>query len=248
MEMSTHTAVLELRDVHTSYGLVRALGGVSLRVNEGEIVTLIGANGAGKTTTLNAICGALPVHRGDILLSGRSILGIPTERVVRLGIGYVPERRQLFSSMSVLDNLIMGSYYRRGRDKKEKIQEDLETVFDLFPILRERKSQIAGTLSGGQQQMVAIGRGLMSRPRLLMLDEPSLGLAPIPIQEVMQVTRRLKDRGITVLLVEQNASAALSIADRGYVLVHGAVVKEGTASQLLADEEVRSAYLGEIRQ
>lgn len=246
--MNTNTPVLELRDVHTSYGLVQALSGVTLRVDEGEIVTLIGANGAGKTTTLNAICGALPVKRGDILLNGRSVLGIPTDKVVRLGIGYVPERRQLFSSMSVLDNLLLGSYSRRGKDKEGEIREDLEAVFELFPILKERKGQIAGTLSGGQQQMVAIGRGLMSRPKLLMLDEPSLGLAPIPIREVMEVTSQLKQRGITVLLVEQNASAALTIADRGYVLVHGTVVKEGTASELLADEEVRSAYLGGVKR
>ncbi len=240
--------VLDLKDVHTSYGLVQALSGVTLRVHQGEIVTLIGANGAGKTTTLNAICGSLPVRRGDILFNGDSILGIPTERVVRLGIGYVPERRQLFSSMSVLDNLMLGAYHRRRQAKKESVQEDLEAVFELFPILRERRTQISGTLSGGQQQMVAIGRGLMSRPKLLMLDEPSLGLAPIPIREVMEVTSRLKERGMTVLLVEQNASAALSIADRGYVLVHGKIVKEGTAAQLLADEEVRSAYLGVVKQ
>ncbi len=246
--MKADTAVLELKDVYASYGLVRALSGVSLHINRGEIVALIGANGAGKTTTLNTICGALPVQRGDILLNSQSIRGIPTEKVVRLGIGYVPERRQLFSSMTVLDNLVLGSYYRRSRDTKENIEKDLEAVFELFPILKQRTKQIAGTLSGGQQQMVAIGRGLMSGPKLLMLDEPSLGLAPIPIREVMEVTHELKQRGMTVLLVEQNASAALSVADRGYVLVHGSIVKEGTAAELLADEEVRSAYLGEVKE
>lgn len=238
--------LLELNDVHVYYGLVEALCGVTLRVNRGEIVTLIGANGAGKTTTVNAIYNALPIRRGSIFFDGRRIDGMPPERLARLGIGYVPERRQLFASMTVIDNLMLGAYSRWGKDKKEEIRNDLESVFELFPILKERRGQTAGTLSGGQQQMLAIGRGLMCRPRMLLLDEPSVGLAPIVIEELMGVIRQLKDKGVTVLLVEQNAAAALATADRGYVLQNGRIAKEGLAAALLQDAKVQSAYLGEI--
>ena len=241
---TTSETLLELKNLHVYYGLVGALSGVSLKVDKGEIVTLIGANGAGKTTTLNAICGAQPMRMGDVVFDGQRINGFSPEKLVRLGISHVPERRHLFSSMRVIDNLMLGAYFRQGRKHKHEVEQDLEAVFELFPILKERRHQIAGTLSGGQQQMVAIGRGFMSRPKLLLLDEPSLGLAPIVMMEVMQVIKELRTRGLTVLLVEQNAAAALWAADRGYCLENGRVMKEGTAEALLTDEEVQSAYLG----
>ena len=241
--------LLEIHNVHVYYGRIQALKGVSLEVNEGEIVALIGANGAGKTTLLRAVSGLLTPHEGDIRLDGRSVVGLPPERLVALGVAHVPERRQLFTTMSVIDNLILGAYHRyRSGDSREAIRKDLETVFEIFPVLRERQQQRAGTLSGGQQQMLAIGRALMARPRLLLLDEPSLGLAPLLVRELFRVIAQLRDRGVTILLVEQNARAALRVADRAYVLETGTVALSGTAAALLADPEVQRSYLGQLRQ
>lgn len=237
-------AILELRDICIFYGGMQALRGVSLRVAKEEMVALLGANGAGKTSTLNAIAGATPVKSGEILFSGERIDGSTPERLVEVGISLVPERRRLFPSMSVLDNLILGAYRRFRKDEKSEIERDLSLVFELFPILKERVGQPAGTLSGGQQQMVAVGRGLMARPRLLLLDEPSLGLAPMLVGELMDVIAALRERGLSILLVEQNARMALKIADRAYVMEAGAIVLEGQSSQLLEDERVQVHYLG----
>lgn len=236
--------MLEVKAVSTYYGQIQALKGVSLKVDDGEIVALIGANGAGKTTLLNTICGTLVPRRGQVTFDGQEITRLPPEKVVRLGISHVPERRQIFGEMSVLDNLMLGAYHRFGKETKAAIQRDLDTVFEIFPILKERQKQPGGTLSGGQQQMLAVGRGLMSRPKLLLLDEPSLGLAPLLVREIMRVVGELRSRGTTVLLIEQNARAALRIADRGYLMETGKVVLEGTASDLIADPKVQSAYLG----
>lgn len=236
--------MLEVVGVSTYYGQIQALKGVSLRVNEGEIVTLIGANGAGKTTLLNTICGVLPARRGDIIWDGKHITRLPPERVVKLGISHVPERRQVFGEMTVKDNLILGAYHRFGKEKSSTVNRDLETVYEIFPILKEREKQLAGTLSGGQQQMLAVGRGLMSNPRLLLLDEPSLGLAPMLVREIMHIVSELRTRGTTVLLIEQNARAALRVADRGYLIETGNIVLEGSAAALTANPKVQSAYLG----
>ncbi len=236
--------LLETRDVSTFYGQIRALNNVHLQVGEGEIVAIIGANGAGKTTLLNTICGVHPPREGKVIFSGQDITHLPAEEVVRLGISHVPERRQVFGTMSTLDNLILGAYHRYGKEKREDIEADIERIFQLFPILKARQKQMAGTLSGGEQQMLAIGRGLMARPKLLLLDEPSLGLAPLLVREIFRVMADLRKHGTTILLVEQNARAALIIADRAYVLETGKVALEGTAKELLADERVQSAYLG----
>ncbi len=236
--------MLEVRNVSTYYGQIQALDDVSLKVREGEIVTLIGANGAGKTTLLNTICGLLHPRSGQIIFNGQPITRRPAERIVGLGISHVPERRQVFGTMSTLDNLILGAYHRYGKEKKQAIQKDMDFVFEVFPILKERQKQAAGTLSGGEQQMLAVGRGLMSKPKLLLLDEPSLGLAPLLVREIFRIIGELREHGTTILLVEQNARAALRIADRGYVLETGKVVLEGLAQELLADERVQRAYLG----
>jgi branched-chain amino acid transport system ATP-binding protein len=236
--------LLETRNVSTFYGQIQALDNVHLQVGEGEIVAIIGANGAGKTTLLNTICGIHPPREGKVIFCDRDITRLPAERIVRLGMSHVPERRQVFGTMSTLDNLILGAYHRYGRKKKESIEADMKYVFELFPILKERQKQMAGTLSGGEQQMLAIGRGLMSKPQLLLLDEPSLGLAPLLVREIFRVMAELREHGTTILLVEQNAKAALRIADRAYVLETGKVALEGTAEELLADERVQSAYLG----
>ncbi|MFB0535283.1 MAG: ABC transporter ATP-binding protein [Anaerolineae bacterium] len=236
--------MLETRNVSTFYGQIQALDNVHLQVGEGEIVAIIGANGAGKTTLLNTICGIHPPREGKVIFCDWDITRLPAERIVRLGMSHVPERRQVFGTMSTLDNLILGAYHRYGRKKKESIQADMEYVFELFPILKERQKQMAGTLSGGEQQMLAIGRGLMAKPQLLLLDEPSLGLAPLLVREIFRVMAELREHGTTILLVEQNAKAALRIADRAYVLETGKVALEGTAEELLADERVQSAYLG----
>lgn len=240
--------LLELQNVRTYYGRIQALKEVSLGVEEGEIVTLIGANGAGKTTLLRTISGFLEPRHGDVLFDGRSIKGVLPERIVALGISHVPERRQVFASMSVLDNLILGAYHRYRRDGQKEIQRDLDFVFEIFPVLKERRGQAAGTLSGGQQQMVAVGRGLMARPRLLLLDEPSLGLAPLLVRELFQVVAELRERGTTILLAEQNARAALRVADRGYVLEVGHVVLSGTTQELIDAELVQQAYLGSSKK
>jgi branched-chain amino acid transport system ATP-binding protein len=237
-------AMLELRGVCAGYGPVQVLTDVSLHIAPGEIVTIIGANGAGKTTTLSTISGIVHPTRGEIYLHGQRVNGMTPEQGVRLGIGHVPERRQLFASMSVLDNLLLGAYHRYRRTPKAELERDLAEVFQLFPILSQRRRQLAATLSGGEQQMLAIGRGLMSRPKLLLLDEPSLGLAPMVIREVMRVIEELKGLGLTLLLVEQNARAALQVADRCYVMENGRIVMEGTPEKLAADHQIQAAYLG----
>jgi branched-chain amino acid transport system ATP-binding protein len=236
--------VLEVERLSVAYGAIQALRGVSLRVPEGSVVALIGANGAGKTTLLRAISGLLPAGGGRIAFQGRELAGRPAEEVVRAGISHVPEGRQNFSVLTVRDNLLIGAYPVYRRQGRAGIQADLERVFELFPVLRDRQRQLAGTLSGGEQQMLAIGRVLMARPRLALLDEPSMGLAPRVVQEILRQIRRLPAAGTTVLLVEQNARSALAIADRGYVLETGRVVLEGSAEELRGDARVQTAYLG----
>ena len=239
--------LLEVRSINTYYGNIRALKDVSLAVDEGEIVTVIGANGAGKTTLLNTISGVLHAGGGELLMDGQSITKLSPDKIVRLGISQVPERRQVFSTLNVLDNLLLGAYLRHARDAKEEIRKDLDFVFEIFPVLKERQRQMGGTLSGGEQQMLALGRGLMARPRILLLDEPSLGLAPLLVREIFRVAGELREHGTTILLVEQNARAALRLADRGYVMETGKVVLEGPSEELLADERVQEAYLGGSR-
>jgi branched-chain amino acid transport system ATP-binding protein len=233
-----------LEAVSAYYGQVQALREVSLQVNAGEIVAVIGSNGAGKTTLMNAISGLVPVRSGEITLEGQPIVNLAPERIVRLGISQVPERRQVFSTMSVMDNLILGAYHRYRRESKETIHSDLGFVFEIFPRLKDRARQTAGTLSGGEQQMVALARAWMSRPKLLLMDEPSLGLAPLIVKEIFRVSSELRERGMTILLVEQNARAALDLADRAYVMESGQVALEGAAAELAVDERVRKAYLG----
>ncbi|MCH4276668.1 MAG: ABC transporter ATP-binding protein [Atopobiaceae bacterium] len=232
--------MLKVDDINVYYGSIHAVKGISFEVNEGEIVTLIGANGAGKSTTLNTVAGLLRPKRGTIEFEGESLTGIPAHKIVSKGIALCPEGRRVFLQMSVRENLDMGAFTRDDAEAKET----LEVVFDKFPRLKERENQSAGTLSGGEQQMLAMGRALMSKPRLLMLDEPSMGLAPILVQEIFDIIETLHDTGTTVLLVEQNAQMALSIADRAYVLETGAVSMEGSAAELAADDRVRKAYLG----
>jgi branched-chain amino acid transport system ATP-binding protein len=236
--------MLKLEKVNTYYGRIQALRDVSLEVAEGEIVAVIGPNGAGKTTLLNTISGMVPARSGQITFDGQPITNLIPEKVVRLGISQVPERRQVFATMSVLDNLILGAYHRHRRDGKEEIERDLEFVFGIFPLLKNRVKQAAGTLSGGEQQMLALGRGWMAKPKLLLMDEPSLGLAPLLTREIFRVSAELRKHGMTILLVEQNARAALELADRAYVMESGRVVLEGTTAQLAADERVQRVYLG----
>ncbi|MGC9318742.1 MAG: ABC transporter ATP-binding protein [Armatimonadota bacterium] len=236
--------MLRLTSVDASYGRVRALRRVSLHVDEGEIVTLIGANGAGKSTALDVISGLIRAQSGTILFDGQDVTNWPPARLVRAGICHVPEGRQIFGGLSVADNLLLGAYSRWNSAGRAEVMADLQQQFERFPVLRERRSQLAGSLSGGEQQMLALARGLMSRPELLMLDEPSLGLAPIIAQQFLAEITKLRDEGMTVLLVEQNARAALRIADRGYVLETGRIVLEGTARDLLDNPEVQRAYLG----
>ena len=240
--------MLKVQSVSTFYGRIQALKQVSLCVREGEIVSLIGANGAGKTTLLNTISGITPPRHGRVVFDGRAIHALSPERIVGLGISQVPERRQVLSTLSVMDNLILGAYLRFRRDSRASIERDLEFVLGLFPILKERLKQPGGTLSGGEQQMLVVGRGLMARPKLLLLDEPSLGLAPLVVQDILRVVGQLREHGTTILLVEQNARAALRVADRAYVLETGHVVIEGSAAELAANEQVQRAYLGMRRQ
>ena len=232
--------MLELQDLHLSYGGIRALKGVSMQVGEGEIVSLIGANGAGKSTTLRAISGLERAQSGKILYNGEDITGKPSKYMVQQGLILVPEGRLIFPDMTVLENLKIGAYLRRDRD----VEADIRHVYKLFPRLKERAWQMAGTLSGGEQQMLAVGRALMSKPKLLMMDEPSLGLAPLVVKDIFSIIRTIRDSGVTVLLIEQNANAALKIADRGYVLETGRITLEGSGRELLSDPAVRSAYLG----
>jgi len=233
--------MLEVHDLDVFYGDAQALHGMALRVDEGEVVTLVGANGAGKTTTLRAISGLERVARGDIVFEGESIAGRPGHARSELGISLVPEGRELWPSLTVLENLELGCYARSAR--KHRV-ESLQRVFDLFPRLRERTKQAAGSMSGGEQQMVAIARSLMSRPRLLMFDEPSLGLAPVVVTQVFSIIRRLAKEGLTILLVEQNLKKALEVADRGYVVETGSITMQGPANELLSNEGIRAAYLG----
>ena len=234
-------ALLELDAVDTYYGRVQALHQVTMTIDEAEIVTLIGSNGAGKTTTLRTISGLNRPASGQVRLRGRVISGLPPDRVVLLGVGHAPEGRRVFSRMSVRDNLFLGAYVRKDGPA---IRSDEERVFRFFPRLKERRDQIAGTLSGGEQQMLAIGRALMSRPKVLLLDEPSLGLAPILVDTIFEVIREINQQGTTILLIEQNASKALQVANRGYVLETGRIVKEGSSKELLESPDVQRAYLG----
>jgi branched-chain amino acid transport system ATP-binding protein len=248
--------MLRVDKASVTYGRVMALREVSLVVNDKEIVTLIGANGAGKTTLLNAITGVVPLKTGGIWLDERRLSGLPSHKTVRLGLGYVPEGRQLFGAMSVKDNLAMGSYSECAKSlfntigysgwflRRQSVQSNLEAVFNLFPILKERQKQQAGSLSGGEQQMLAIARAMMSSPKILILDEPSLGLAPNLVKEILRLLVKLREKGLTILLVEQDATAALKVADRGYVMERGRIAIEGTAKELLGDDRVRQAYLG----
>jgi len=237
--------MLRVRNLKCYYGKIRAINGVSLSVRPGELIALIGANGAGKSTLLQAVCGLISQWEGEIELEKRSLRGLKAPTIVERGLSLVPEGRLLFPPMSVLDNLRLGAYLRyRRREQRVLIAEDLERVMALFPVLQERAVQPAGTLSGGEQQMLAIGRALMARPRLLLLDEPSMGLAPFLVRLILDTLVQLKQEGMTILLIEQNARAALQIADRGYVLENGQIVLEGAAADLLADQDVKRAYLG----
>jgi branched-chain amino acid transport system ATP-binding protein len=235
--------LLELTDMHVFYGRIEALKGLSFNVDEGEVVTLIGANGAGKTTTLKAISGVRPVSKGTVMFDGRDITRMPAYDRVELGICQAPEGRGIFPGMTVIENLEMGAYARKDRKSAAK-QQDLERVFTLFPRLSERKTQVGGTMSGGEQQMLAIGRALMARPRVLLLDEPSMGLAPMLVSQIFSIITEINAQGTTILLVEQNAAQALQRAHRAYVLETGRIVRSDDAKALLGDESVRAAYLG----
>jgi len=242
--------MLKVKNLNTYYGKVHALKNVSLHLAEKEIVALIGANGAGKTTILNTLSGVIPPQSGSIQFAGESVNGLPPDRIVKSGISQVPEGRQVFKGLTVADNLELGAYLRFvSREPREKIRHDMTHIYELFPRLEERKKQMAGTLSGGEQQMLAIGRALMARPKLLLLDEPSMGLAPLVVQEIFAVIEHLRrDEGTTVLLVEQNAKAALKMADRAYVLETGKIILEGNAADLLINPEVQRAYLGKEKK
>ena len=233
--------MLEVRDLHVSYGEIRALKGVSFQVSEGEVVALLGNNGAGKTTTLRAISGLLAPRTGDVVFEGSSLVGVASHLIVRRGVTHVPEGRRIFNRLSVLENLEMGAFTRSDAG----VREDIDRVFTVFTRLQERRTQVAGTLSGGEQQMLAIGRALMAKPRLLLLDEPSMGLAPVLVEQIFETVQTINRQGVTILLVEQNAAMALSIAGRGYVLETGGIVLEGSARDLADNPEVRRAYLGE---
>ena len=234
-------ALLEVKDLEVSYGVIKALKGISFEVNEGEIVTLIGANGAGKTTTMQSVIGLIPSRHGTITYDGQDITKTPCHKIVHLGMSQVPEGRRIFQELTVYENLLMGAYSMK---KNDTFKEDLEKVYKRFPRLAERSSQIAGTLSGGEQQMLAMGRALMSRPKLLMLDEPSMGLSPLLVDEVFDIIKDINKDGTTILLVEQNAGKSLAISDRAYVLETGSIVLSGTGAELAASEEVKKAYLG----
>lgn len=235
-------AMLEVKDIEVFYGVIQAIKGISFEVNEGEVIALIGANGAGKTTTLHTITGLLQPKKGSIMFEGKDITKIPAHKIVSLGMAHVPEGRRVFGELTVYENLKMGAYTRKN---KAEIQETLEMVYKRFPRLEERKNQLAGTLSGGEQQMLAMGRALMSHPKIIVMDEPSMGLSPIFVNEIFQIIQDVSKSGTTVLLVEQNAKKALSIADRAYVLETGKIVLEGDAKELMNNDSIKKAYLGE---
>ena len=234
--------MLEVKDIQVYYGVIQAIKGVSFHVDEGEVVALIGANGAGKTTILHTISGLLSPKNGSVLFEGQDVTKVPGHKIVSMGMAHVPEGRRVFAQLTVLQNLKMGAYTRKD---KEEIRQTLQTVFERFPRLEERQNQLAGTLSGGEQQMLAMGRALMSHPKIILMDEPSMGLSPIFVNEIFDIIQEVSKGGTTVLLVEQNAKKALSIADRAYVLETGNIVLEGKAKDLLQDDSIRKAYLGE---
>ena len=234
--------MLEVKDLHVSYGGIKALRGVNIEVPDGKIVTLIGANGAGKSTMLRTISGLVRAESGSVMYDGKELLGMPINKILEEGIAQVPEGRRVFTNLSVLENLKIGAYLRKD---KQGIQKDIEWVYELFPRLQERSWQMAGTLSGGEQQMLAVGRALMSRPKLMMMDEPSLGLAPIVVKGIFEIIREINRQGVTVLLIEQNANMALKTADLAYVLETGEITLRGTVAELLTNEAVKRAYLGE---
>ena len=235
-------AMLEVKDIEVYYGMIQALKGISFEVNEGEVIALIGANGAGKTTTLHTITELLSPKKGSVLFEGQDITKVPAHKIVSLGMAHVPEGRRVFAELSVYQNLKMGAYTRKDKDE---IAKTLEMVYKRFPRLEERKNQLAGTLSGGEQQMLAMGRALMSHPKIIVMDEPSMGLSPILVNEIFDIIKEVSASGTTVLLVEQNAKKALSIADRAYVLETGKIVLEGDAKELMNDDSIKKAYLGE---
>jgi len=235
-------AMLEVKDLEVCYGVIQAIKGISFEVNEGEVIALIGANGAGKTTTLHTITGLLSPKSGSVIFNGQDITKIPAHKIVSLGMAHVPEGRRVFAQFTVLQNLKMGAYTRTD---KSEIEESLEMVYKRFPRLEERKNQLAGTLSGGEQQMLAMGRALMSRPKIILMDEPSMGLSPILVNEIFDIIQSVSASGTTVLLVEQNAKKALAIADRAYVLETGKIVLDGDAKVLMNDDSIKKAYLGE---
>ncbi|KVR06519.1 ABC transporter ATP-binding protein [Burkholderia ubonensis] len=235
-------AMLKIKGLQVNYGGIQAVKGVDMEVHQGELVTLIGANGAGKTTTMKAITGLKPYSAGDIEYDGKSIKGVPTHELLKRGLAMVPEGRGIFARMSIIENMQMGAYLRNDADG---IKKDVDRMFGFFPRLKERATQLAGTLSGGEQQMLAMSRAILSKPKLLLLDEPSMGLSPIMVEKIFEVVRTISNEGITVLLVEQNARLALQAADRGYVMDSGTVTMEGDAKQMLDDPKVRAAYLGE---
>jgi branched-chain amino acid transport system ATP-binding protein len=236
--------VLRLRNVDAGYGKLAVLRRVSLHVSPGEIVSIVGANGAGKSTLLRTVSGLVRARAGDVSFDGCDVSRLPTEKVVALGCSLVPEGRQVFAPMPVRENLLLGAHVQYARGKRHEVARDLERVYGLFPILRQREQQLAGTLSGGEQQMLAIGRALMARPKLMMLDEPSMGLAPLVVKDIFAIVKRISEEGTTVLLVEQNARSALRLASRGYVLETGRIVLQGTADELLSNRDVQRAYLG----
>ena len=235
-------AMLEIKDIEVYYGMIQAIKGISFEVNEGEVIALIGANGAGKTTTLHTITGLLSPKKGSVIFEGKDITKVPAHKIVSLGIAHVPEGRRVFAELTVYENLKMGAYTRKDKDEIEKT---LEMVYKRLPRLEERKNQLAGTLSGGEQQMLAMGRALMSHPKIIVMDEPSMGLSPILVNEIFDIIQEVSKGGTTVLLVEQNAKKALSIADRAYVLETGRIVLEGDAKVLMNDDSIKKAYLGE---
>ena len=235
-------AMLEIKDIEVYYGMIQAIKGISFEVNEGEVIALIGANGAGKTTTLHTITGLLSPKKGSVIFEGKDITKVPAHKIVSLGIAHVPEGRRVFAELTVYENLKMGAYTRKDKDEIEKT---LEMVYKRFPRLEERKNQLAGTLSGGEQQMLAMGRALMSHPKIIVMDEPSMGLSPILVNEIFDIIQEVSKGGTTVLLVEQNAKKALSIAERAYVLETGRIVLEGDAKVLMNDDSIKKAYLGE---